>query len=141
MRSSRDSCSRPARAGFLLLAALTVWSSAPAQASTAYGSLNNFDVYNDTGESCHGFEIELEDIHSTAITYTYDWNHYGAPTITEDDSDPSHPKVLVRYAAKYQDGVFTAFTAVAASSPVPTNGHMFHNPSVNFGFEHIGVGN
>jgi hypothetical protein len=30
-------------------------------ASTAYGSLNNFDCVNDTGSECHGFEIELDD--------------------------------------------------------------------------------
>ena len=30
-----------------------------AQASVAYGSINNFDVVNDTGVPCHGFEIEI----------------------------------------------------------------------------------
>ena len=69
--------------------ALVAMGSRPAMASTAYGDLNNFDVFNDTGTECHGFEIELDDIHSTDITYTYDWNHYGAPTITEDNSDPA----------------------------------------------------
>ena len=39
-----------------------------ASASTAYGDLNNFDTVNDTGQECHGFEIEIEDIHSTDIT-------------------------------------------------------------------------
>jgi len=113
---------------------------APATASTAYGDLNNFDVFNDTTQNCHGFEIELEDIHSTDVTYTYDWNHYGAPSITEDSSNPAHPKVTVRYAAKYNGTSFTAFTAVPATAPSPTNGHMCTNPSVNFGCEHFGVG-
>ena len=45
------------------------------EASTAYGTLNNFDVVNDTDRECHGFEIEIEDVRSTDITYTYDWNH------------------------------------------------------------------
>ena len=34
-----------------------------AQASIAYGSINNFDTVNDTSNVCHGFEIELDDIH------------------------------------------------------------------------------
>ena len=80
-------------------------------ASTSYGSLNNFDVVNDTGDKCYGFEIELEDIHSTDITYTYDYNHYGAPRISQDDSDPLHPRVRIRYAGQPgPDGQFQAFT-------------------------------
>ncbi len=114
--------------------------STSAQASTAYGDLNNFDVFNDTGQECHGFEIELEDIHSTDITYTFDWNHYGAPTVTEDNSVPGHPKVIIRYAAKYVSGAFTAYTAVPTTTPSPTNGHMCTDISVNFGCEHFGVG-
>ena len=50
-----------------------------ARASIAYGSINNFDTVNDTSNVCHGFEIELDDIHSADITYTYDYNHYGTP--------------------------------------------------------------
>jgi hypothetical protein len=126
-----------------LFAALVVaLASRSALASTAYGDLNNFDVVNDTGTECHGFEIELDDLHSTDITYTYDWNHYGAPTITEDNSDPVHPKVLVRYAAKYSGPTnsFSAYTAVPSTMPSPTDGHQCTNPSVNFGCEHFGVG-
>jgi len=119
-----------------------VSSSRPAVASTAYGDLNNFDVFNDTGADCHGFEVELDDIHSTDITYTYDYNHYGAPTITEDNSDPVHPKVFVRYAAKFDatSNTFSAFTAVPATAPAATDGHQCTNPSVNIGCEHFGVG-
>ena len=111
-------------------------------ASTAYGDLNNFDVFNDTGADCHGFEIELDDIHSTDITYTYDYNHYGAPTITEDNSDPAHPKVFVRYAAKFNAATnsFSAYTAIPSTPPAPTDGHQCTNPSVNIGCEHFGVG-
>lgn len=112
-----------------------------AEASTAYGSLNNFDCVNDTEVETHGFEIELEDIHSRDITYTYDYNHYGIPRITEDNSDPAHPRVVVRYAAaRNPDGTWTAFTAVPSSPIAATDGHQFTNPSVNFGGEHFGVG-
>ena len=55
-----------------------------AQAGIAYGTLNNFDCVNDTGVQAHGFDIEMDDIQSKDITYTYDYNHYGVPRITED---------------------------------------------------------
>ena len=112
-----------------------------ARASVAYGSINNFDTVNDTGVECHGFEIELVDIHSADITYTYSWNHYGTPGITEDNSDPLHPKVRVRYeSAKKPDGTWAAYTAIPSGPIAPTQGHQFTDPSVNFGGEHFGAG-
>ncbi|MEN9676383.1 MAG: hypothetical protein RIS76_2279, partial [Verrucomicrobiota bacterium] len=112
-----------------------------AQASSAYGTLNNFDCVNDTGVEAHGFEIELDDIHSRDITYTYDYNHYGIPKITEDNSDPLHPKVFIRYAGTRQpNGTWTAYTAIPAGPINPTDGHQFTDPSVNFGGEHFGAG-
>ncbi len=112
-----------------------------AQASIAYGSINNFDTVNDTGHECHGFEIELDDCHSTDITYTYNYNHYGVPEITEDNSVPGHTKVFIRWQSKKNaDGTWAAFTAIPSGPIAPTNGHMFTNPAVNFGGEHFGVG-
>jgi hypothetical protein len=111
------------------------------KASTAYGSINNFDAVNDTGEKCHGFEIELEDLHSSDVSYTYDWNHYGTPEIREDNSVAGHPKVTVRYASrKNPDGSWAAYTAVPSGPINPTDGHQFVDPSVNFGGEHFGMG-
>jgi hypothetical protein len=126
----------------LLITLLAAFATRSAIASTAFGDLNNFDVFNDTTVNCHGFEIELDDIHSSDITYTYDWNHYGPPTITEDNSDPLHPKVFVRYAAKYDPvtSSFSAFTSVPSTTPSPTDGHQCTNPAVNIGCEHFGVG-
>jgi hypothetical protein len=71
-----------------------VFSTSPVRAGVAYGSINNFDCVNDTGVECHGFDVEIEDIHSADITYTYNWNHYGTPQITEDNSNPAHPRVI-----------------------------------------------
>ena len=117
------------------------FSSGVARASTAYGTINNFDTVNDTGVECHGFEIELEDIHSADVTYTYNWNHYGTPQITEDNSNPLHPKVIVRYAsAKNTNGTWAAYTAIPSGPIAPTDGHRFTDPSVNFGGEHFGMG-
>lgn len=111
------------------------------RASTAYGTLNNFDVVNDTSSECHGFEIEIEDLHSRDITHTYNWNHYGTPRISEDNSDPLHPKVRIRYeSARTTNGTWAAYTAIPSGPIAPTDGHRFTDPSVNFGGEHFGVG-
>ncbi|AMK79029.1 MULTISPECIES: hypothetical protein [Methylomonas] len=87
-------------------------------ASTAYGSLGNFDAVNDTGDICYGFEIEIDDIHSTAIGGTYTYNHYGVPKIREDNSDPAHPKVFIRYEASSPGGFTTGFTNPAAPGAI-----------------------
>jgi len=64
------------------------------------GFLGNFDVINDTGSEAHGFEIDLEGLHSTDITDTFGGagrgfpsgrgfdpgtsvQRYGAPSVTE----------------------------------------------------------
>jgi hypothetical protein len=129
-------------AGLLGLSSFLMLATPPsAYSSTAYGTLNNFDCVNDTGVEAHGFEIELDDIHCTDITYTYDYNHYGIPKITEDNSDPAHPKVFIRYAAtRNPDGSWSAFTAIPSGPITPTDGHQFTNPSINFGGEHFGAG-
>lgn len=112
-----------------------------ARGSIAWGSMNNFDTVNDTGQVCHGFEIEIEDCRSTDITYTYNYNHYGVPRITQDDSVPAHPRCVIRWESKKNaDGSWAAYTAIPSGPISPTNGHMFTNPSVNFGGEHFGVG-
>ena len=114
---------------------------AAAHASVAYGSINNFDTVNDTNHECHGFEIEIEDCHSTDISYCFDYNHYGTSHITQDDSIPGHPKCIIRWESKKNaDGSWAAYTAIPSGPINPTDGHQFTNPSVNFGGEHFGVG-
>jgi len=117
--------------------------STAAQADTAYGALGNFDVVNDTGQTCYGFEIEIDDARSTEIGGTYSYNHYGTPKIREDLTDPLHPKgkVFVTYRATVPSGTTTGFTNYAPPGTIsPTQGHQCTNPSVNLGCEHFGVG-
>ncbi len=68
-------------------------------AASVVGFLGNFDVINDTGSTAHGFEIELEGLHSSDISDTFGGagrgfptgrgfgagsvERYGSPTITE----------------------------------------------------------
>lgn len=69
------------------------------------GSLGNFDVINDTGKTAHGFEIELEGIHSGDISDIFGGPGRGFPT--GRGFDPSN--AVVRYGAPtvtdYSDGV------------------------------------
>ena len=129
----------------ILLSTLLLLGANQAIASTSYGQLSNFDVVNDTGETCYGFEIEIDDVQSKDIGYTYDYNHYGTPKIREDNSVPAHPKVFIRYEGAnpmgYYGPVTTGFTNPAAPGAIkPTDGHRCTNPSVNEGCEHFGVG-
>ena len=127
-----------------LVLALLMLGSQGAGASTVYGDLNNFDAVNDTGKECRGFQIEIHGALSTDVTYTYDWNHYGPPRITEDKSDPANPKVLIRYESrKNPDGTWAtaAYTAVPTQTLAPTDGHFCTDPAnYSYGCEHFGVG-
>ena len=134
-------CLSPISRASALFACLLALTPFRADASIAYGSINNFDTVNDTGHVCHGFEIEIEDCTSLDVSYTYNYNHYGAPRFEQDDSIPGHPKCRIRWESKKNaDGSWAAYTAIPTGPIAPTNGHMFTNPSVNFGGEHFGVG-
>jgi hypothetical protein len=115
-----------------------------AHASIAYGTVNNFDTVNDTGVPCHGFEVELDDLQSADLTYTYDYNHYGTPKITENVVQDNllvwHTNVLVDYQAVWTNTDWSAYTAIPSGPIAPTAGHAFTNPNTNFGGEHFGVG-
>lgn len=116
-----------------------------ALASSAYGDLNNFDAVNDTGQECHGLEIELEGVHSTEITYTYDWSRYGVPTIREElASDGVTPRVFIRFASK-KDSAGNFIATTVAQDPAnpfpPTAGHQCTDPAaVPAVCDHFGVG-
>ncbi|MGL4207540.1 MAG: hypothetical protein ACRCRW_15655, partial [Aeromonadaceae bacterium] len=120
--------------------------SGQALASAAYGDLNNFDAVNDTNQNCHGLEIELDGIHSTEITYTYDWSRYGTPIIREDIApDGVTPRVFVRFESK-KDPVTNQFLATTVpqdpANPFPaTMGHQCTDPAATPAVcDHFGVG-
>lgn len=100
--------------------ALLVASGNPASAVTTYGTLDNFDVINDTGGPCHGFEIEMEGITKQDVVYTFGtpYIRYGDPTVVETITGA----VIVRYAATYDvgAGTWSATTPVAVAPYLPT---------------------
>ncbi|HVO25712.1 MAG TPA: plastocyanin/azurin family copper-binding protein [Candidatus Margulisiibacteriota bacterium] len=63
----------------LTLATLTAPVAVRAQTPTVFGSLFNFDVYNDTGEIAHGFEIELDGSPAPVAFFP---DRYGLPSVT-----------------------------------------------------------
>ena len=127
----------------LLMAAMALaWSHGPVQAQTMFGSLSNFDVVNDTGEICRGFEIELEGISPTEVFFTFGnpYIRYGDPTITATATGS-----IVRYASGF-DGTNWAVGTPVPAGPFPTGGHECFYPAYGgdpnyetLGGEHFGV--
>ncbi len=87
-------------------------------AATVFGTLGNFDVVNDTGETAHGFEIELEGLHLEDITDTFggagrsfpsDVERYGAPSVTAFDNGGVFG-VRVSYQATFSAGAWSVGT-------------------------------
>jgi hypothetical protein len=111
--------------------------------ATGFGTLSNFDVVNDTPGPCHGFEIELEDIHKSDVPYTFgdSYIRYGSPEVLEDNTDPTHPRVLVRY--RHWNGSQWEATPVAPPNITPGGHDCYANgPIGNYqqsGCEHYGV--
>ena len=117
---------------------------ASASAEVQYGTLSNFDTFNDTGEETHGFEIELDGISSADISYEFGapYERYGNPKLVDFPGG-----VYVRYESPY-DSVkkeFTQGTPVAPSPITPTLGHQCWTGALgaNYftaGCEHFGLG-
>jgi len=53
-------------AGFLAVPAI-----ANAQSAIIYGSLGNFDISNDTGQVCHGFEVDIDGVTVGDVPYSF----------------------------------------------------------------------
>ncbi|SMF93341.1 Putative Ig domain-containing protein [Methylomagnum ishizawai] len=84
-----------------------------AGSATAFGPLANFDVINDTGQTAHGFEIEIEDLHPNEITSIFGvaprWtgmNRYGDPAIVEIQKPMAAKGYATRitFQSKYSGG-------------------------------------
>ena len=56
--------------GLAALVALGAPAVASAQSAIIYGSLGNFDISNDTGKVCHGFEIDIDGLQPSLCPHT-----------------------------------------------------------------------
>lgn len=133
---------RGAMLGATALTALMLAAGSASASPTTIGTIDNFDVYNNTGQIGRGFEIELENIASSDVYYTFGgpYSRFGDPVVV-----PIPTGVIVRYASPYAGGSFLAGTALPPPSSVPTaSGHDCYSggPIGNYdssGCEHFGV--
>lgn len=116
--------------------------SGPASAQQMIGALSNFDVFNDTGQETHGFEIELDGLTSAEVPYWFGapYERYGDPKLVDFPGG-----VYVRYESAYDrsTGTFLQATPLAPSPITPTDGHACFNGGspgyLTSGCEHFGV--
>ena len=105
-----------------------------AQTPTLFGSLANFDVYNDTGQDTHGFEIELDGLTPQQAYYAFPATRYGGPTFV-----PLPGGVYVRWMSAWNAA--TQQWAAATTTPAaftPTLGHSCVMTNI-IGCDHYGV--
>jgi hypothetical protein len=128
--------------GQLLLVIAILGCDSTAWGATMFGSLSNFDVVNDTGEICRGFEIELEGVSPSEIYSTFGnpFIRYGDPTLIDTGTG-----TIVRYASAYGPSGWAVGTPVP-SGPFPTGGHACFYPDYGgdpnyetLGGEHFGI--
>lgn len=84
-----------ALAGLLALAAPAA---ASAQSAIIYGSLSNFDISNDTGHVCHGFEVKMDGIDVSRYGGSFTSNRYGTPTVS-----PTPTGIAVTWKSPYNE--------------------------------------
>lgn len=69
---------------------------ARAQSAIIYGSLGNFDISNDTGQICHGFQIDIDGVSANEMAGSFGAQRYGLATMV-----PYTGGVSVRWASPY----------------------------------------
>ena len=82
--------------GLAAVVALGAPALASAQSAIIYGSLGNFDISNDTGKVCHGFEIDIDGLQLADYAGSFSSNRYGTPTVAQTPTG-----VKVTYGTTY----------------------------------------
>lgn len=108
-----------------------------------FGALSNFDVFNDTGQTTRGFEVELDGIQPSNVLYEFGapYQRYGNPTVT---SIHNGADTLITYASAYDatQGGWQVGTPVPPGPISATGGHeCWTGGSANYptlGCEHFG---
>ncbi len=133
-RSARNRGTLAALA-FSMLTAPTI---AAAQSAIIYGSIGNFDISNDTGLTCHGFQIELDGVTPAQVPYSFSTERYGAPKVL-----PSANGAIVRWDSPF-DSNTQQFPERTLPHTVPWfPGQCYQwNPATyqDSGCEHFGTG-
>jgi uncharacterized repeat protein (TIGR02543 family) len=74
---------RSSTSSLLVLSALGVLAApsvARAQSAIIYGSVTNFDISNDTGRVCNGFEIQMDGSTTNQAPFSFNAERYGTPS-------------------------------------------------------------
>lgn len=106
---------------------------ASAKASTIYGTLSNFDIYNTTPEPAEGAEIELEGCDSSSVGGHFP-SHFSSFTAT-DYNENGRTGVRLRFEGYNFSGAPVPGSLLPNPNPVSTNGHQLTNSA---GGEHFG---
>lgn len=120
----------------VFLAAFTVvalmWAFMPRISNAAIlGFLGNFDVINDTGQTCYGFEIDLEGVHSSEVTDVFGGPGRGFPSGRGFDPTTSVERYGSPSVVEYTNGA-TYGTKVTYSAIYDGMSWDFSTPSGNF---------
>ena len=119
----------------LALAAFGVAVFAPPSRATLYGTMSNFDVYNETETEAHGAEIELEGIHIEDLSRDFP-SHFNNKSIAEYTNG-----AIFGTRITYTDYNFNALGYLAPTVGQSTNGHACVNTAgcEHFGFSTLGT--
>jgi hypothetical protein len=106
----------------------------PVRASL-YGTMSNFDVYNETETEAHGAEIELEGIHIEDLSRTFP-SHFDQKSVTEYTDG-----ALFGTRVVYTGYNFNGAVSLAPTVGQSTNGHSCVNTAgcEHFGFSTVGT--
>ena len=123
-------------AGLAALVALGAPAMALAQSAIIYGSLSNFDISNDTGKVCHGFEVELDGLQVGDYSGSFTSNRYGAPTVA-----PSPTGVTVTWKSAQSGSAWTERTLQHTVPWFSGQCYQWSGPGIyeNGGCEHFGT--
>src|ERR1051326_5470967 len=108
---------------FVAAALLSLCGVPTSSAISIVGALSNFDINNDTGESCDEFELIISNTTPAQILGTWNYNpHYGIPDVTNAGTD-----VRIHYVSTNSNitapGAIEHFGAILQA--FPTNGVVY----------------
>lgn len=114
--------------------AVVVIAALPAQASL-YGTMSNFDTFNETPENCYGAEIELEGIHKEDLSRTFPAHFTNESVVDYVDGSVFGTRIT------YSDYNFNSLGYLEPSVGQSTNGHACVNIGgcEHFGFSTVGM--
>lgn len=84
--------------------------------TTLFGAPSNFDIYNDTGQVAHGFEIEFQGLTPAQVGQAYGFRYSTSKAVAIPGG------TAVRFVSPYVNGQWTISTEVPAVF-TPTGGH------------------